>query len=80
MVLTAMGRLARVVVLLALPCAASAAVPPGTADAPPPGATQPVALPATLTPESARELLSRLSDQQVRALLLEQPPGPGGSA
>jgi small-conductance mechanosensitive channel len=35
-------------------------------------ATQPVALPDHLTRESVRELLSRLSDQQVRVLLIEQ--------
>lgn len=39
------------------------------ADAAPPAAP---ALPETLTKETARDLLSRLSDEQVRALLLEQ--------
>jgi small-conductance mechanosensitive channel len=35
-------------------------------------ATAPPALPEALTPETARDLVSRLSDEQVRSLLLEQ--------
>ena len=35
-------------------------------------ATKPPALPQTLTQESVRDLVSRLSDEQVRSLLLEQ--------
>jgi small-conductance mechanosensitive channel len=58
-----------ILVLCALSCAAAAA-PSRAADAPTSAAG--VALPESLTRESARELLSRLSDEQVRSLLLEQ--------
>lgn len=51
-------------------CAAFAAFACGAADAPP-NAGRP-ALPEKMTRESARELLSQMSDAQVRKLLLEQ--------
>ncbi|MEP7063582.1 MAG: mechanosensitive ion channel domain-containing protein [Betaproteobacteria bacterium] len=75
----------RIVVLLALACLPFATISCNAAGSP--AAAQAVALPATLTPESVRDLLSRLSDQQVRGLLLEQldraakpspAPGAGG--
>ena len=63
---------AALVMLLTLPIASqlSAQMLPGTTSAPTTDAT--VTLPDPLTPEAATELLSRLSDADVRALLLEQ--------
>ena len=55
--------------LLAL-CGALATIPCGAADVPPP-LVAPTS-PATLTSESARDLLSRMSDTEVRKMLLEQ--------
>lgn len=63
-----------VVAVLAIAAAGiTLATAPAFAAAPAPAAeTPPVALPDNLTHESVRDLLSRLSDQQVRSLLLEQ--------
>jgi len=55
--------------LLAL-CGAFAAIPCGAADVPPPSTTPTPS--STLTRESARDLLSRMSDTEVRKMLLEQ--------
>ena len=55
--------------LMALSLAIAIAPASDAADPPPVPA---VALPDTLTPESVRDLLSRLSDEQVRKLLLDQ--------
>jgi len=51
-------------------CGAFAAVPCGAAD-PPPASVTPTP-PSTLTRDSARDLLSRMSDTEVRKMLLEQ--------
>jgi small-conductance mechanosensitive channel len=72
------------VALLAL-CGAFGAISCGAADVPPPSATPTPS--STLTSESARDLLSRLSDAEVRKMLLEQldraaaaSPGKGADA
>ena len=46
--------------------------PAASAPAPRAEAAKPVGLPQDLTPEQTRDLLSRLSDEQVRTLLLSQ--------
>jgi len=56
------------VVALLLALAAGAVVAAGAASQ----STKPPALPETLTQETARDLVSRLSDEQVRSLLLQQ--------
>ena len=56
--------------LAVLACGVVVALPSGRAAAQ--GSADVPALPGTLTRESARDLLSRLSDAQVRSLLLEQ--------
>ena len=63
-------RLRHVACALLAFCAAFAANPSGAADAPPASATS--TPPAPLTRESARDLLSRMSDTEVRKMLLEQ--------
>lgn len=60
---------ASVVGMVALSCAIAAVVPSHAAYAP---ANAGVVLPETLTRESVRDLLSRLSDEQVRQLLIDQ--------
>lgn len=72
--MSTMNRICRATLagLLAVACAAMAVVPASAqthATKPKPAAT---ALPEPLTQEAVRELVSRLSDEQVRQLLLEQ--------
>jgi moderate conductance mechanosensitive channel len=52
--------------------AKSPVAPAASAPAPPAEAGTPIELPQNLTPEQTRDLLSRLSDEQVRTLLLSQ--------
>ncbi|MBI3002377.1 MAG: hypothetical protein HYY54_01880, partial [candidate division NC10 bacterium] len=73
----------RLALLLAAVLAVSV-LPPAAAETSPKAAPPGVALPEPLTPEAIRELVARLSDQEVRALLLAQlekaaapPAGPG---
>jgi small-conductance mechanosensitive channel len=68
--LNARGVCGKICISLFALCGAFAAVPCGAADAPPTSATP--TPPSTLTRESARDLLSRMSDTEVRKMLLEQ--------
>jgi small-conductance mechanosensitive channel len=61
----------RLALLLAAALAVSV-IPPAAAETPPTATPPGVALPEPLTPEAIRELVARLSDQEVRALLLAQ--------
>ena len=78
-------RAAIVVGMIAVALLSCSAPPVHAADKAPPGVA---ALPGTWTKESARDVLSRLSDEQVRTLLLDQldksatsaPPSPGAGA
>ena len=70
MLQTGYGRRARVIAFVALLCAGAAAFSSHAADAPVNAGVVP--LPETLTKESVRDLLSRLSDGQVRQLLIDQ--------
>src|SRR5512146_2299417 len=62
-------RAAIVVGMIAVALLSCSAPPVHAADKAPPGVA---ALPGTWTKESARDVLSRLSDEQVRTLLLDQ--------
>src|SRR5436309_3538215 len=64
------GRWCRAIAASMVLACAAAALPASAAETP--GAAGVPALPPTLTRESVRELLSRLSDAQARSLLLEQ--------
>ena len=65
-------RRASAAALVALTCALGALHPALAADAPAKAKAAAPALPDPLTKETAREALSRMTDQQVRELLLEQ--------
>ena len=65
-----MARLVRVIVIVLLACAGMTG--PTYAATEKPATAEPAEIAQPLTPETVRDLVSRLSDEEVRKLLIEQ--------